>query len=92
MSKTTLSFKRSTYCDNSNLAIMAYEDGQPYGVLTVNIDYLMPDCACVDTNNWPDAEQIIKEQGFGKPLGRSIQSGFCSYPIYQFDLSKIPEA
>ena len=40
--------------------------------------------AFVDINNCPWAEDFIKEYMIGKPLGISMISGWCEYPMYQF--------
>lgn len=84
-----MKFVRTQYGYNNNLAVMAYEDdGEPYGRLTVNIDKLPNDEAALDTNNWKDAESVAKSLG-AVPTGKMLASGFCTYPVYKFDLSKL---
>ena len=72
----------------------------PWGVLTVNLGIHLPDNqAFVDINNL-DCETINSIMNLeimkpvvdakGKPVFR--QSGFVSYPLYEFDLGKIEEA
>lgn len=85
--------KRSTYHKPKNLAIILDCDEGPFATLTVNLEGACPpkDCAFVDTNNCPWAEGFIAAYELGKFLGAYGYSGFCQYPLYQFDLDKIPE-
>jgi len=61
--------------------------------ITVCLDdkFLKDNQAYVDTNNSEFAPKLIKELGIGKPLGKTRNSGFCTYPLYEFDLEKIGE-
>lgn len=86
-----MTFKKSTYNNNGNLAVIAFEDdGEQYGVLTVNIDILMPGFATLDTNNFPNAEEIAKSLG-AVPTGQYLNSGFCQYPLYDFNSVELEE-
>lgn len=77
---------------NGNLAIFLTYDGEPYGNLTVNLsERLLPDTAYVDTNNMPDAERFITENGLGEFTGKTKDSGYCTYPLYKFNLDKLEE-
>lgn len=79
---------------NGNLALVIGDIDlqEEIANLTVNLDgILMPNQAYVDTNNFPEGEQFIKENGLGEPTGIMGQSGFCEYPLYNFDLGKIAE-
>ncbi len=70
------------------------EEGlEPFADMTVNLPEYRPtaDCAFVDTNNLGQAEQLIAEYKLGKPTGRFVQSGYCAYPEYRFDMKKIKE-
>ena len=84
---------RSTYYKPKNLAIMLDYDEGPFATLTVNLEgaHLPADCAYVDTNNCPWAEEFIAAYKLGKYLGIHGHSGFCEYPLYRFDLDKIPK-
>ena len=75
--------------------------GIPYGVLTVNLDD--PRCEppadgkygkqFLDVNNWPAIEWLLKHDescDWAEPTGYKCQSGFVTYPIWVFDLEKIP--
>ena len=85
---------RSYYTDNNNTAIILICDegeykGETYSTLSVNIRPLPENRIAVDTNNCPNAEKFIKENNLGKPVGITLKSGFCAYPIYEIDLDKI---
>lgn len=74
--------------------------GIPYGILTVNLDDprcepLDEDYACqfLDVNNWPGIEWILSHDDnvdWAEPTRASQQSGFVNYPLWMFDLTKIP--
>lgn len=77
------------------IAIQAFKDGEPYGTMTVNLpNQITGDCemigiknaAYIDTNNFPWATLFI-EKGFATDTGFIKRSGFCEYPLYQFDES-----
>lgn len=83
-----------TYADNDTLAIILDDPKEgPFGAITVNIeasDFLADQThAFVDTNNCPWAEEFIAKHGFGKPVGLMGESGYCMYPLYEFDLEKL---
>ena len=83
--------ERTRYANNNNLAVqLICEDGEPYGMLTVNLDSNLPeDMAYVDTNNIPDAEDFIERNGLGTKTNFTKVSGFCIYPLYRFNLDKL---
>ena len=84
---------RNTYYGNGNLCIQLFTEIEPFATLTVNLNSYketMPaNMAYVDTNNCPWAEQFIAENKLGKATGKYKSSGFCTYPLYEFDLSKL---
>ena len=81
----------SNYRNNGNIYIgLISEDGEPFADLTVNIKPLAENCSAVDTNNCPWAEELINEYGLGKQFAY-VQSGFCNYPVYEFDMEKVKE-
>jgi hypothetical protein len=68
------------------------EDGfpEPYGDVTVNLLSSMPPyCAFVDTNNMPELEDFLVKNGIAEFTGLAQTSGFCSYPLYQFNVEKM---
>lgn len=83
--------------NNKTLAIQLQSyDGEPISTLTVNLpdEFIMisgENYAFVDTNNNPNAEEFIQENELGIPTGYFGRSGFCEYPLYIFDLSKLIE-
>lgn len=88
--------KRSTYKNNDSLAVVLVPEEYPeeYSVITVNIDDTNLFCcplAFVDTNNYPNIEKFLTENGLATPVGVFGQSGYCVYPLYAFNLEKIPE-
>ena len=82
---------------NGNLAIMLQTKGEEgpesFAVITVNFptELLPPNQAYLDTNNVPGIEQFVKENGLGKPMYQHHVSGFCTYPLYEFDLFRCLE-
>ncbi len=76
------------------IALQAYKDGEPYGVATVNVPSLTGICefigiknaAYMDTNNFPWVTEFL-DKGIAKDTGFTRRSGFCEYPLYQFDES-----
>ena len=62
------------------------ECGEPYATLTVSFGEMigLKNCAYVDTNNCHFAEQLLK-QGIAKDTGLKHRSGYCTYPLWQFD-------
>lgn len=89
-----ITIEATAYQNNNTLAILAYYDDDPddEDVLTVNLNHPMlqsKETAFVDTNNISWAERFIEETGIGEYLNISQPSGFWTYPLYKFDLSKI---
>lgn len=88
---------KHAYHKPRTLAVQAacIKGGKTFATLTVNLDGytgagLQSDTRTfVDTNNCPWAEKFLRENGIAKPTGIVMQSGFCSYPLYEFDLSKL---
>ena len=65
-----------------------------FGTLTINLNYTNDDpapenCGYLDVNNIPDIEDWIKENDLGEPTGKKKQSGFCTYPLYKFNIQRI---
>lgn len=76
---------------NDNLAIrLVTTYGEPWTTLTVNLGVKLPsNYAYVDTNNNPDIEKFIKDNELGEFAGGYMTSGYCRYPLYKFDLTKL---
>lgn len=85
------------YANNDSLALsLITEEGEPFANLTVNIMDSMiwadDTCAFVDTNNCPWAEEFITENGLGEYMEIRGASGFCTYPLYKFNLKEIEKS
>lgn len=89
---STVTVRVNSYLDNKNLyvGLTLHEDGypEPFGDMSVNIDDLPPFSAALDTNNLPYVAEFVVREGLAKPTGINLSSGYCQYPVYQFD----PEA
>lgn len=60
--------------------------------MTINTDKQLPEnFACVDTNNMQFVKEILINAGIAKDTNWSIASGFCIYPVMEFDIDKIPQ-
>lgn len=88
-------FILTNYTANNNLAIMLadvdeYKDmGYIYCDITVNVTTLPIHEVCVDTNNAPFAKELLEKLNIGEDTGKTVQSGFCTYPIMKLDMDKL---
>ena len=78
------------YSNNDSLAIcLETDEGEPFDTITVNLmesSFIGENQAFIDTNNCSWAEKFIKKYKLGKPTGIMGYSGYCSYPLYEFNL------
>lgn len=67
------------------------EEGyEPYGDITVNLSHKAPDyCGYVDVNNMPELEKFIADNQLGEFTGLVEQSGYCTYPLYMFNVDRL---
>lgn len=82
--------------ESGNLCIQLVEKHhEPFCYLTVNFPYVASitkkDLAFVDVNNFPEAEEFIRKYELGEPVGLSVQSGYCTYPLYKFNMKRLKE-
>jgi len=82
------------YQNNGHIALEIWSDEEgPITNLTVNIagvESMPENVSCVDTNNFPEALAIIRQLKIGKPLeGKFLRSGWCIYPMVEFNLDSI---
>ena len=76
------------YSYNNALAVkLMTENDEPYAVVSVNL--LESDCipktmAFIDINNCKWAEKFLTENEIATPTGEFGESGFCTYPLYDF--------
>lgn len=87
-------FSVNEYANNDHIAIEIWSDTDgPIADLTVNVNGINGtgslDMSCVDTNNCPWATKLINELGIGRYTGCVMVSGFCEYPVYEFDRDSI---
>lgn len=66
---------------------------EPYATVTVNLPHALflqdETHAFVDTNNHEALCSWLVEQGIAAPTGISVRSGYCSYPLMEFDLCRM---
>ena len=84
---------KDTYETTDNLYVgLLCKEGkyyEPYGDLTVNLHKLPENQAYIDTNN--NGVEIIDwliENKLGKFTGQYGYSGFCAYPLFEFDMDE----
>lgn len=82
--------KVNKYSSNGNLALdLITDNNEPFAVITKNlIKFESKTRACIDINNYPWARDFIEENELGVCIAQYIKSGFCEYPVYEFDLKK----
>ncbi len=78
------------YERGKHIAISIWSESEgPFADLTVNLDKVKRfprNYAFVDVNNFPEAEAMIKQLGIGTRIENEFGfSGYCAYPLYQFD-------
>ena len=77
---------------NGRLAILLMgTDGEPFADLTVNLvnEQCPKDCAVLDTNNFREGEEFVRKNRLGTFTGVYGYSGYCSYPLYKFDMDAL---
>lgn len=79
--------------DSLAVRMMSVKDGcvtEPFTDLTVCVNPFLQSgtMAFVDTNNNPWAERFIRKNHLGKNTRKYSGSGFCMYPLYEFDTSR----
>ena len=88
-----IAFTVATYAETENTAVELWCKGdwgwEPYARLTVNILPIPKGNACLDVNNLHGIEDWIMENNLGTPLGGTISSGFCEYPVYKLNMQEI---
>lgn len=88
-------FILTNYAANNNLAIMLadvneYKDmGYIYCDITVNVTTLPINEACIDINNAPFAKGLLEKLNIGEDTGKTVQSGFCTYPIFKLNMDNL---
>lgn len=84
---TQIELVEHRYSDNNRLAIQAVSDGEPFGMLTVNLDTPLADdevCIKVWSENAAWAPQVLAAlKSKFIPTGRSVPTGFVTAPVYR---------
>ena len=91
-----LTLVRSQYSYGKGLAVIANtSEGKCFAILTVNLESFDLDgdkeYAFVDTNNCPWVEEFLVKNEIAYFTGINVPQGFCTYPLYKFDLTKLQE-
>lgn len=90
----------ASYNSNGTLAVVALEaprggcvTSEYFDTITVNLEFGFAhgNLAYVDTNNCPWAVEMLEENGIASPTGMYGRSGWCEYPLYEFNLEKFSE-
>ena len=90
--KRRICFLTTSYAQNGNLSVLSYEEnGEPFADDTVNFYFLEPGCAFIDTNNFPEIGNILEHEGIATPLNQYKRSGYCDYPLYEFNMAKLAD-
>lgn len=94
----TLYPKLNTYLNNNLYLGFDFYDPEegaifPFCAATVNMDEVYPFLqSCIDTNNNGfKMVEFLMDNGFGKPTGMAIPSGFCAFPVFEFNADKLRE-
>ena len=77
------------YASNGRYALQAYEDGEPFDTLTVNLeayDKDYPDAKIIflNANHVPGIKNTLLDAGLIEDLNEKVQSGFCTYPVVRW--------
>ena len=89
--------RTDSYRNNGNLYVglicrIEEDDSEwwePYADITVNVGKMEKNCGAIDTNNFPQATEFLEENRLATFTGRYEFSGYCAYPVYEFDMDKI---
>lgn len=86
--------KKSKYTNNGTLAVVLCNDEEEF-VITVNLEYgfvINERQQYADTNNCPGIEEFLTSNGIAKLIPNcEVQSGWCTYPLYEFNTDLMEE-
>ena len=88
---------QNSYVDTNDLALIleANLEGfwESFCDLTVNLGKMPKGKICIDKNNlgnmWNNIKELFKDNNLGTFTGESIASGFCLYPVLEFNQEEI---
>lgn len=96
----------NTYVSNKTVMALTATDvktGEPFACLSVNLgddigngSRMQYGSTFLDTNNCPGVCKALEDAGIAQPYMRfgspvTKPSGFCEYPLYEFDMNKLSE-
>ncbi len=91
-------FEVKRYVADNSLCVIARNCFGAIARLTVCLEgsyaqgvSLANDSSFVDENNNPWVVEFLESNGFAKRTGISIGSGYCQYPLMEFNIKKLQE-
>lgn len=88
---TPVTVRFTKYSNNQSLTVQLVCARSPWPVFataTVNLDKTDvqdENHAFLDINNYPWVEKFLLDNGIAKSTGITGHSGYCHYPLYEFD-------
>ena len=84
-----LKVEQTEYASNGRYALQAYVGGDPFDVLTVNIegydkDFSEAKIIFLNTNHCPGIKEALLDAGLIEDLNCKVQSGYCTYPVVRW--------
>lgn len=81
------------YLADGSTYVGLYNDEGPVATLTVCLDdhKRLAWESYLDTNNFPEVVDFVTEYGLGILTGEYGASGFCMYPVVEWDMNKLAE-
>ena len=98
MTKFKVVINRTTYTNvylmkgtypNGGIGLFLMDDRGFLCMLTVSIDFLPVNTVALDIIELPEAEQIVKDLGIGKPTGCIRYEKPYEYPLYELDMDAV---
>jgi len=86
-----ISLFATTYAVNGNMALMAFENEEPYACLTDNFGKVPHGFAFMNDDKFPEIIKELVDMKIAIPTGIYNDSGYCTYHLYRFDLHKLKE-
>lgn len=82
------------YGNNGHIAVSIWSDEEgPIADITVNvagIESMPKNVSAVDINNFPEGIDLVRQLKLGKiQEGKFLRSGFCVYPLVEFNMTNI---